>query len=126
MRFINKGEPLKIRLGTLREGYSWFTLEHGESRDLPEEIGKAYKLEEVKSTEGTIGETKVETKQIEDQYTPDDLFFKELKSIKGIGQKTAKDIVTWGTREKLVEYIKEKKELPFRDDVVRILGEKYG
>jgi DNA polymerase/3'-5' exonuclease PolX len=120
---------MKIRVGSLTGGY-WITFRTGEIKDLPEEIGKAYKLEEIKITEGNIGQTKVETKQIEkemvEDYTPDNLFFNELTKIQGIGPKTAKDIVVYGTKEKLIEQINLKAELPFRDDIVKILEERYG
>lgn len=126
MKFINRGEPMKIRIGSLNENFHWITINKGEVAELPEETGRKNHLEEVKTTQSHIGQIKVETKQIEENYTPDDLFFNELKSIKGIGSKTAKDIVTWGTKEKLIEHIQENKEIPFRDDVVKLLEERYG
>jgi len=145
MKFINNGIPIKIRIGNL-VNCVWKTLENGETIDLPENIGFKLKLKKVtgnqelpKVTEGQIGDKVVETKQIEtdkttdkqtdgvlEDYTPDDTFFKELKSIKGIGKKTAEDIVTWGTKEKLLEQINLKADLPFRDDIVRLLRKQYG
>ena len=122
MRFINRGEPIKIRQGELI-GCRWITLETNETIELPKKIGKRYGLSKVKTTEGQIGKEIVETKQVE--YTPDDLFFKELKNIKGIGVRTAQDIVTWGTKEKLLEYIQKGESLPFRDDVEVKLKRKY-
>jgi hypothetical protein len=69
MRFKNNGESLKIRVG--KYPYSWITMKNGETRDLPEEIGKRYNLEVVKKsskkllvTESKIGNVKVETKQV--------------------------------------------------------------
>jgi len=62
----------------------------------------------------------------ESNYTQEDLFFKELKKIKGIGIQTAQDIVTWGTKEKLIEQIQKGGNLPFRDDVEKKLKIKYG
>lgn len=130
MKFINKGEPMKIRVGSLNENFHWITINTGQIMELPEDIARRNGLEEIRTTESTIGQVKIETKQIEkeimEDYTPDDLFFKELKLINGIGSKTAKDIVTWGTKEKLLEYIQENKDLPFRDDIVKLLREKYG
>ena len=125
MRFVNKGNSIKIRQGD-RSGYYWLTLKTGEIMDLPKHVGEANNLEIVKATEGQAGPKKVETKQFEDDYTPDDLFFKELKNIKGIGPKMAKDIVVWGTKEKLIEQIKLNADLPFRDDVEVLLVGKYG
>lgn len=131
MRFANRGESLKIRIGELNEDFYWITLKKGETMELPRKTGKRNKLEEVTNriqnvTESKIGPVKVETKQLEPEYVPDDSFFEELKSIKGIGKKTAEDIVDWGTKEKLLEKIKSKEHLPFRDDVEKLLEEKYG
>jgi len=124
MKFINRGEPIKIRIGKLTKCH-WITVRKNEVVELSRRVGKKYGLEELKTTEGQIGDKKVETKQI-DNYTSDDLFFKELTKINGIGAKTAKDIVVWGTKEKLIEQIKLNAELPFRDDVVKKLRRKYG
>jgi len=135
------------------EGCRWTLVRKGEVVDLPENIGLANGFEKVtddavndavndadkkqmntdkktdKITEGKIGTTKVSTKQIEKnevEYTSDDLFLKELIAINGIGEKTAEDIVTWGTKEKLIEVIELRGKLPFRDDIAKLLEGKYG
>lgn len=123
MKFINYGEPIKIRQGKVGN-YYWITLSKNEIIDLPLKVGQRNGLTKLKTTEGQIGDKIVETKQLEN-YTSDDLFFKELKNIKGIGSKTAEDIVTWGTKEKLIEYIQKGANLPFRDDVEEKLKRKY-
>ena len=130
MRFINSGKPFKIRMGKLDDHY-WKTVKTDEVVKLPERVGKDMGLKEFKTTEGQINSKKVDTKQIESSsmsvdYTPDNIFLKELKFIKGIGHKTAQDIITWGTKEKLLQEIENEKRLPFRDDVVKLLEEKYG
>jgi len=128
MNFINQGEPVKIRIGGLNEDFTWQTIKTGEIIELSRAQGKALNFQKLKTTEGQIGDKVVETKQIEvpEDYTPDDLFFKELKAINGIGKKTAEDIVEWGTKEKLIESIKQGKNLPFRDDVEEKLKREYG
>ena len=126
MKFINKGEPVKIRIGGLNEDFTWQTIEAGEIVELSRAQGKALEFQKLKTTVGQIGDQVVETKQIEVDYTPDEEFLKELKSINGIGKKTAMDIVEWGTKEKLIETIKQNKSLPFRDDVEEKLKREYG
>jgi len=84
-----------------------------------------YDVPHVKKIDDKIKEV-VKEEKIEENYTPDDLFFKELTKIKGIGNSTAEDIVTWGTKEKLIEEIKKGGDLPFRDDVEKKLKLKYG
>lgn len=50
------------------------------------------------------------------------MFIDELKEIKGIGEKTARDIIAvFPTREGLEKAISKGQKLPFRDDVERIL-----
>ena len=125
MRFKNNGESVKLRKGNLK-GYFWITVRHGEIVDLPEIIGKRDGFEKVtksiqKVTEGKIGKTKVETKQFESTD-----FKKELIRIKGIGSKTASDIIKIYTKERLIKDIQLNKKLPFRDDVEEKLKEKYG
>ncbi len=129
MKFVNRSKKsIHVRIGK-RLNFSWSSVRPGETIDLPEGKGKRFGLEKVTKciqnvTKGKIGKTKVETKQFD--YTPDDLFFKELTKIKGIGAKTAEDIVEWGTKEKLIQEIKLKNHLPFRDDVEKKLRKKYG
>lgn len=129
MEFTNQGEPVMIRIGKASD-CSWLTIIKGESVELSKSVGLSMGLIP-KTTEGKIGNKKVETKQIsvpqkEVQYTPDNLFFEELIEIKGIGKKTASDIVKWGTKEKLIEVVAVGGSLPFRDDIEEILRRKYG
>jgi len=145
MKFKNNGESVQVRIKEKSlfggEGCRWTLVKKGKIVDLPENIGLINGLEKVidvidqsnqvkpKTTEGKIGTTKVSTKQIEKEkveYTSDDLFLKELIEINGIGEKTADDIVTWGTKEKLIEVIALGGSLPFRDDVEELLRGKYG
>ena len=145
MKFKNNGEGVQVRIKEKSlfggEGCRWTLVRKGEVVDLPENIGLANGFEKVidvidqsnqvkpKTTEGKIGTTKVSTKQIEKnevEYTSDDLFLKELIAINGIGEKTAEDIGTWGTKEKLIEVIELRGKLPFRDDIAKLLEGKYG
>jgi len=125
MKFVNNGPHRRIHIGP-SEKRRRIGMNRGQVLDLPEEVGRMFNLDRV--TEGRIGETKVETKQfekMEKNYTPDDLFYGELRKIKDVGHKTAQDIVEWGTREKLIEAIKSKKHLPFRNDIELKLRRKY-
>jgi len=118
MKFFNLGNPIKIRIGEPENCY-WTTIRKGESVELSAEMGKHYGFS-IKTTEGQIGNKKVETKQIDND------FLKELCKLKGIGKKTAEDIVNWGTREKLIDVIATRGSLPFRDDIEKLLEESYG
>ncbi len=124
MEFINLVGPVKIRIGKANDCY-WTTIKTGESVELSAEMGRHYGFS-VKTTEGQIGNKKVETKQIDSVKDSGD-FFRELVSIKGIGKKTARDIIRYApTREILIGKIKTRDGLPFRDDHENLLREKYG
>jgi len=132
MRFVNKGEPVQVRIKE-KTGYRWEGVKTNQTINLSEKIGlvngfkKVNSNETVKTTEGKIGKKKVETKQIEEvKYTNDSDFYKELLKIKGIGKYTAQDIVDFATKEKLIEVVKLKGALPFRNDIEKILRKKYG
>jgi hypothetical protein len=122
MEFINFGVPVKIRIGEPSECY-WATIRTGEVVDLTREAGLSYGFS-VKTTEGQIGSKKVETKQIVTKESILD-FCDELKSIKGIGKKTAEDIAAIYTKESLIEMIKLGKRIPVRDDIEKLLREQY-
>ena len=129
MEFVNRGSPVKIRIGKSSNCY-WDTIKKGEVVDLTMEVGLAYGFS-VKTTEGQIGNRIVETKQIDtvkNSKSTDD-FFKELCLIKGIGKKTAKDIIIiFPKREELIKTIRlnaNTNALPIRDDISKILVEIY-
>ena len=131
MLFTNESGQVKIRIGEPDECY-WKTIKKGESVELSAEMGLHYGFS-IKTTEGQIGDKIVETKQIEqvkqaldNVFTPDD-FFKELCSIKGIGKKTAEDIIQiFPNSEHLKNTIHKNEKLPFRDDVSKTLVDIYG
>lgn len=123
MKFINNGGPVKIRIGKAND-CDWATINNGEKVDLTLAEGMAYGFSEIKTTEGQIGNKVVETKQI-DTVKKD--FLEELCSIKGIGNKTAEDIILiFPKREDLKNTIHKMEKLPFRDDIEKILVEEYG
>lgn len=119
MRFRNKGPNRQIRIGS-SDDCKWIGLDEGQEIDLPASVGRKHGLEEV--TEGKIGETKVETKQLE-PIKKNEEFSKKLREIDGIGKKTAEDIIkVYPTEEQMINAIKSKEHLPFRDDVVEKLN----
>ena len=123
MRFVNKGSDIQVRIKEKNlyggVGYKWKSIGANEIVDLPEEIGILNNLEKVTTT-GQIGKVIVETKQIEND------FYNELCLIKGIGKKTAKDIIKiFPDREGLKQIIKNNETLPFRDDVEKLLKKEY-
>ena len=126
--FLNNGGPVKIRIGEPSNCY-WATIGKGEVVDLSAEMGLSYGFS-IKTTEGQIGNKKVETKQISvPQKSVQNDFFKELCSIRGIGKKTAEDITKiFPDREELIKKIRlnsNKNALPFREDACVALIKRY-
>ena len=125
MKFINKGGPIKIRIGE-PSGCYWKTLKNNEviDLDIDPDYGRKLKLTELKTTEGKLGDQVVQTKQIESPKITD--FYDELIKIKGIGKKTAQDIIkVFPIKQSLIDAVGDKSSLPFRDDVEKILRRKY-
>ena len=133
MKFINEGKDVQVRIPEGPNRYRWNGVRTGEEIDLPESIGLVYGFKKVgdvklKVTEGKIGKTIVETKQIDhfEKQTEDEFYFKRLNEITGIGEKTANDIIrVFQTEEKLKIAIKNYDKLPFRDDIEKKLREEY-
>ena len=122
MEFINKNGPVKIRIGEPENCY-WAKIRKNERIELSPDHGKALGLTQIRTTEGQIGNKKVETKQIDNE------FLKELIKIKGIGKKTAQDITKiFPVREELIKTIRlnaDTNALPLRDDISKILYKRY-
>ena len=131
MKFINDGKAVQVRENE-EKGYRWTLLKKGETIDLPESVGNAYGFKKVlnpqiRSIKGKIGKTLVETKIIEFDNKKSVSFWNDLLKIKGIGLKTAKDIIkVFKSEEELKFAISNDQELPFRDDIWEKLRGKYG
>lgn len=147
MLFKNEtGRNKKIRLDKSDEpgGYLWHTVREGDLIDIPKHIGLGNNFtlvqEEIINANGEIkkGKSKVdkshaikgvtESKKVEvvDTLKKKANYFKKLKSIDGIGPKTAEDIVEVYQEEvELIKAIKDHKELPFRDDIADKLIEAF-
>ena len=111
-------------------GYAWITLRPGDILELPEEVGKKNELtivdnkEEKKTEKVEIVIEPVEKKK-SFKKKADILYKEKLESIKGIGKKTAKDIITmYPTEESLKKDLKTGC-IPVRDDVERLLKKQF-
>jgi 5'-3' exonuclease len=115
MLFKNIGEQKKIRLD--ENPYRWVTVKTYDYIDLPELRGLSLGFEKVKVQE--YKEDKLIEKLPDPEVVlPDNDFYNELISIKGIGHKTAKDIIAaYPIKAELLEAIKLNKELPFRENI---------
>ncbi len=138
MKFINNGEAKQVRIKEGTNRFRWELVKTGDIINLSRDIGFNYGFKEakeeveenddIKATEGNIGDTKVETKQIDHSEKQNEKSYSEkLSEINGIGKKTAEDIIkVFPTEEELLKAISKDDELPFRDDVEEKLRKDYG
>ncbi len=101
------------------KGNPSYEIEFGnEPIEVSEEI--ANHLNEGHNFEIVEDSNEAEVKEIDLEYK------KELENIKGIGKKTAKDVMTvFKTRKSLIEAIQRKDHLSFEADTVELLKKKY-
>ena len=125
MLFRNeKDHTVKVRMREKVIGgmpmYAWYNIKPGESRDLPEPVGRAYCLVPHEQEQEEEQEQEQESTQAveEEQDEEQEEFIKELCDIKGVGKKTAQDIVAvFPTKQALVDAINTSMPLPVRDDI---------
>lgn len=123
--FKNDGPLRKIRVGEI-DNFVWKTLQPGQVIDLPERWGRENGLQPMEVLESSIGKKKVETKLLRPVQKKTNVEYREeILKVKGIGPKTAEDILSWGSREQLIRAIRNNEALPFRDDIVVKLKRKF-
>ncbi len=134
MKFINNtGKNVKVRVDE-EKGCRWQTVHVAEVVDLLPHYGDNLgfaKCEEPKEVNITIAKMPPEPKESVPSVTLEELneevtFEKKLNEVKGIGKKTAEDVANvFKNAEALKKAIEDKKDLPFRDDVNKLLKKKF-
>ena len=124
MLFEKKDDkPEKIRLedpnfGKGFKGFKWITLRRGSRIDLLEEHGLRLGLVPVPAKK------KPKPKKAEDNSKK--VYKEKIEGIKGVGQKTAKDLIqVYPTEEHLMKALKSGKDIPIRDDLAKLIKEKF-
>jgi len=106
-------ENKKVRLGTMKNCI-WKTIHPGEIKDIPEHIGDTAGLKKIlkekvieeKNDEGSSEDSAESTTPGDFRETEE--FKKFLISIKGVGKKSAEDIMNaFKTEEKLIQFMKD-------------------
>ncbi len=131
MLFEKKDDkPEKIRVKDLIfRGFKWVTIYKGDRIDLLEDHGLRLGLVPVKKakdnskTKGSKGKENKEEPELKKRA----LIYKEkIESIKGIGKKTAKDLIqVYPTEENLIKALKSGKDMPIRDDLAKLIKKKF-
>ena len=69
---------------------------------------------------------KKEKKALQNKPKQAKTWFKELEEIKGIGEKSAKDIISvYPTKGSLLEAISKKAHIPFTENIVELLNKEF-
>lgn len=124
MRFKNESEEnVKYRLGN-RKGFDWYTIRPGETADIPEHLGNNLPLIPIKEQEVVDDEpAKEDPKDVEvDSGDEEQPFLESLVKIKGVGKKTAEDIIkVYPTKAALIETLEKGLDIPIRDDIAELV-----
>jgi len=127
MLFEKKDDkPEKIRVKDLEfKGFKWVTIYNGDQIDLLEDHGLRLGLVPVKKAEDNSKSKGKENK--EEPELKKVLIYKEkIESIKGVGKKTAKDLIqVYPTEEILIKALKSGKDMPIRDDLAKLIKKKF-
>jgi len=134
MKYINNTEEsIKYRTGSLNEGYDWGTVKPGQIVDIPEDSGENLPLtplgesNEKQETEKVEESTEEMDEEAEEEAEDESLdYFKKLVAVKGIGKRTAEDIMEkYPTEEDLIKAVQADEEIHNRDDVDELVKELY-
>lgn len=136
MRFINQTrETKKVRINSDQNasGYDWLTIKVGEYVNISESYGRALGFDRADQQDAPEA-PKQAAKNQPNAPTPNpkvtkesrDQFFKDLCKIKGIGKKTAEDILgIYLTKEDLKADLDAGNDVPIRDDLADALKEAF-
>lgn len=124
MLFVNKtGKDERVRFEEIKgvnKGFRWTTVKENHEIEMPEHYGKALGFDVVET------KPSVEDKK-EDEGKGEKGYKEKLLNIKGIGKKTAEDIMKdYPTEADLKKRIKEEPDMPFDDDVAECLKNEFG
>jgi len=145
MKFINKtNKNIRVRVNSTEtnSGFKWVDVYPDNSIKLGKSTGLAYGLTPVSEVDThakrqrSSPEQSTNARHEEIAREPDNSqdteeqskehFFENVKAIKGIGEKTAQDIINaFDTEHDLQEAIEQGKHLPFRNDVEKKLKKHY-
>lgn len=133
MLFIKEdSKPEKIRqVDTKFKGFKWVTIYKGDQIDLSEDHGLSLGLVPVKKVKDNSDKSKGQEEK-EPQLEPELkkkqvlLYKAKIESIKGVGQKTAKDLIqVYPTEVHLIKALKSDKDIPIRDDLAKLIKRKF-
>ena len=111
-----------LNVNSIRPSFKYHFREVGEPIEMPESPAKKI----LRNSGFYISDEIVKKVKKASQNKPQTSWVKELEEIKGIGEKIAKDIIAvYPTKESLVEAIRIKAHIPFPDNAVKLLENKF-
>ena len=122
MEFKNETEEnIKYRIGDYKTGFEWYTIRPGEVADIPWKSAKNLPLTKLTENETKPNEDPKDAGAgFQEETEQDDLatYRKKLIDIKGVGPKSAKEIIkTYPTEKILKEAIAEGQEIHKHDGI---------
>jgi len=119
--FINQTKnPIRVKILDPKEkmGFRWTMVKVNEVIELPETHARAYGLKSVVEKPQPKATPKKKEKKPANLENPKKAYHKRLLKVKGIGEKTARDIEQAFQTEQHLEYAVNKgSRLPIRDDL---------
>jgi len=108
-------------------GFSWITVKDQDEIDLPIDHGQAYGFTLLYQEETETAEKKKDQSDAKQTIQAvEKKYWEKLISINGVGIKTARDITRiYPTEKDLKDAVKEKVELPIRDDLVPLIKKRF-
>jgi len=129
MEFKNETkENIKYRTGSYEKGFDWYTIRPGEIQVIPEELARNLPLTEIKEN---VIEKKEEPKEVKEDFRKresedTEAYFKELVAIKGVGKKSAKEIIKkYPTRLLLIRAVQDNEEIHKHDGIDKSVKELF-
>jgi len=124
-------DKVKVRISTKKTNpgymgdYLWKTVKPGDEVELPEAYGKRLGFKQI-SIITKIAEKIVDAAPEIIKPKSDDGFFDKIRSIRGIGRKTAKDIIAQYPDEMTIRMaIANDEHIPFDDNIAEKLKDEF-
>lgn len=113
-----------ISVNSVKPGFRYTFGEVGEPIEMPENHAKKI----LKNSDFYVSNrsAKKEKKALQNKPKQAKTWFQELEEIKGVGEKSAKDIISvYPTKGSLLEAISKKAHIPFIDNIVELLKKEF-
>ena len=113
-----------LNVSSVKPAFKYTFGEVGYPREMPENHAKKI----LKNSDFYMSDRSVkkEKKALQNKPKQDKTWFQEIEEIKGVGEKSAKDIISvYPTKGSLLESIFKKAHIPFTENIVELLNKEF-